>query len=65
MELGTVSDPFIALEEETMECIGDCNAVSLGNGGPEERHVERVIELLIPGIYFILLGIRYLLLYCH
>ncbi len=63
MEQVSVSDPFIAPDESTddFKCddAGDCNAVSVDSVLLSERHVQRVIELLIPGIYFILLGIRY------
>jgi len=61
MERISVPDPFIAPEtEEDTRCAGvrDCNAVSVDSVVLSERHVQRVIELLIPGIYFILLGIR-------
>ena len=60
------ADPFIALETDMTEtCIsgGDCNAVRSVDAVLSERHLQRVIELLIPGIYFILLGIRYALMY--
>ncbi len=64
MEQVSVSDPFIAPEEsnDDFKCddTGDCNAVSVDSVLLSERHVQRVIELLIPGIYFILLGIRYI-----
>ena len=64
MEQASVSDPFIAPEasNDDFKCddAGDCNAVSVDSVLLSERHVQRVIELLIPGIYFILLGIRYI-----
>ena len=65
MELASVADPFIAgNNEEPDQCIGgDCNAVSVVDAALSERHVQRVIELLIPGIYFILLGLRYSIQY--
>jgi hypothetical protein len=64
MEQVSVSDPFIAPEASNDDFMcddaGDCNAVSVDSVLLSERHVQRVIELLIPGIYFILLGIRYI-----
>ncbi len=64
MEQLSVSDPFIAPEpsNDDFKCddTGDCNAVSVDSVLLSERHVQRVLELLIPGIYFILLGIRYI-----